>query len=94
MNIPQIVLSVLAMLLVTIASMALIGTFSRRVLGVRIGTIRITLAGLIGLAAEVGFESQFIWRQGEYTPALIPVQLGIILLGAVGFLVLAELAVS
>ena len=93
MNIPQIVLSVLAMLLVTIASMALIGTFSRRVLGVRIGTIRITLAGLIGLAAEVGFESQFIWRQGEYTPALIPVQLGIILLGAVGFLVVAELAV-
>ncbi|GAA3889078.1 hypothetical protein GCM10022381_33600 [Leifsonia kafniensis] len=49
--------------------MIVIASFSRRILGTRIGIIRLLIAGILGLAAEVGFESQFVWDVQEYTPA-------------------------
>ncbi|WP_084516147.1 ABC1 kinase family protein [Microbacterium luticocti] len=92
MSVATIVLDAVVMAAATIAAMLLIGAFARRVLGVRVGVVRIVIAGLLGLGAEVGFESQFVWG-AEYTPALIPVQFGIILFVAIAFLVLAEVAV-
>ncbi|MGN8026196.1 ABC1 kinase family protein [Microbacterium sp. 22242] len=76
-----------------IAAMIIIGVFVRRVLGVRVGTVRVILAGLVGLGAEIGFEARVVWPGGEYTPALIPVQLSIILLAAVAFLVIVDIAI-
>lgn len=81
------------MVAATVAAMALIGAFARRVLGMRVGVGRILLAGIIGLGAGVGFESRFVWGVTDYSPALIPVQIGIILLVAIAFLVIAELIV-
>lgn len=93
MSIAQSVVDVLVFGVATVVVIALIGTIVRRVLGVRIGAARVVGAGIFGLGAEIGFESQFVWNRADYTPALIPVQLGIILLVAVAFLVVAELAV-
>jgi len=91
MGVGSIIVDVIVMTAATVVAMLVIGAFARRVLGVRVGTVRIILAGIIGLLAEVGFESQFVW--GSYTPALIPVQFGIILFVAIAFLVVAELVV-
>jgi len=77
----------------TVVVLMALGTVVRRVLGVRVGIGRVVLAGLFGLAVELAFELQFLYGHQEYTPALIPLQLGIIVLGAVGFLLLAELLV-
>jgi ubiquinone biosynthesis protein len=77
----------------TVVVIALIGVVVRRVLGVRIGAARVVGAGVFGLGAEIGFESQLVWGSASYSPALIPVQLGIILLVAVAFLVVAELVI-
>ena len=89
MTLVQSILGIVLMALATIITMALIGTFSRRVLGMRIGTIRSIIAGLVGLGAGIGFAMPFANGQDQYTPALIPVQLGVILLSAVAFLVVA-----
>lgn len=93
MSIGLIVLDILIMVAATIAAMLLIGAFARRVLGMRVGVGRILLAGIIGLGAGVGFESRFVWGVTDYSPALIPVQIGIILLVAIAFLVIAEVIV-
>lgn len=91
MDIGTIVLDVVLMAVATVATMLVIGAFARRVLGMRVGIVRIVLAGIVGLGASVGFESRFVWGAAEYTPALIPVQVGIILFVAVAFLVVAEI---
>lgn len=93
MSVATVIFDVIAMAVATVVAMLLIGTFARRVLGVRVGVIRTLLAGVLGLAAEVGFESQFVWGQTAYSPALIPVQIGIIFFVAIAFLVVAELLV-
>jgi ubiquinone biosynthesis protein len=77
----------------TVVIVLLIGAFARRVLGVRIGTVRIIIAGVVALGAEVGFESQAVWSAGTYSPALLLVQFGIVLFVATAFLVVAELLV-
>ncbi len=93
MNIAQIVGNILLMSVATVLAMLLIGAFARRVLGVRVSAVRIVIAGILALGAEVGFESQAIWPAPTYNPALLLVQVGIILLVATGLLVAAELIV-
>lgn len=94
MNVMQIIGNVALMVALTAAIMLLIGAFTRRILGVRIGITRILLAGIIALGAELGFESQAVWRSGSpYSPGLLLVQLGIVLFAATAFLVAAELLV-
>lgn len=93
MNLAVIVFDVLLMLTATVVLMLLLGALSRRLLGVRMSAGRIILAGVLGLAAGVGFESQFIWRAADYTPAMIPVLFGIIILVAVTVLVVSELLI-
>lgn len=93
MNLAAIIVDVLLMLGATVALMFLLGILSRRLLRVRVSAGRIILAGVLGLAAGVGFESQFVWRSAEYTPAMIPVLFGIIVLVAIATLVVAELVV-
>ncbi|WP_417563267.1 ABC1 kinase family protein [Microbacterium sp.] len=93
MSAASIVWDVVVMVVATVIAMFVIGAFARRVLGVRVGVVRIIIAGILGLGAEVGFESQFVWASSTYSPALIPVQFGIILFVAIAFLVLAEVAV-
>ncbi|MBS1905892.1 MAG: AarF/ABC1/UbiB kinase family protein [Actinobacteria bacterium] len=93
MNLAAIVLDVLLMSGGTVLLMLLLGALSRRLLGVRISAGRVILAGAVGLGAGVGFESQFVWRAADYTPAMIPVLFGIIILVAIAVLVVAELVV-
>lgn len=92
MRVSAILINILWMTAAAVATMVFIGVFVRRVLGVRVGTVRVIIAGFVGLGAELGFESQVVWRGGQYSPALIPIQLGIILLVAVAFLVVLEIA--
>lgn len=80
-------------LVLTGVLMIVLATFARRILGVRVGFGRLLLAGVLGLGAEVGFESQFVWGKQDYTPALLPLQVGIVFLVAIAFLVIAELLV-
>lgn len=93
MDVSTIIIDIAWMTAAAVAAMVIIGVFVRRVLGVRVGTVRVVIAGLLGLGAEIGFESRVVWQGGQYTPALIPVQLSIILLVAVAFLVVADIAV-
>lgn len=93
MSTGSIILGVIGVTIVTVLFMMLLAAISRRFLGVQVGTGRIIIAGLIALGAELGFESQFVWRGGGATLALVPIQLGIIVLVAIGFLVIAELIV-
>lgn len=86
-------LSILLMTAFTVIFLIVLASFSRRILGVRIGIIRLLLAGMIGLGAELGFESRFVWDQPEYTPALLPLQIAIVFFVAVAFLVIAEIIV-
>lgn len=91
MNVATIVLDALLILSATALLMLILGAISRRLLGMRMSAARIVLAGALGLAAGVGFESQFVWRNAEYTPALIPILFGIIVFVAIAVLVVAEL---
>lgn len=93
MNAADVLVNIVTMIVLTVVFMALLAAFVRRILGVHVGLGRIVIAGVLGLAAEVGFESRFVWNQQDYAPALVPVQLGIIILVAVAFLVIAELIV-
>lgn len=93
MDVADVLLNVALMVGLTLVYLAVLAVFVHRVLGARVGIVRIVLAGIIGLAAEVGFESQFIWGKQEYSPALIPVQLGIVIFASVAFLVLADILV-
>lgn len=72
-----IVLEVIAIVSISVLTVILLGVFARRILAVRISTLRIVLAGLFGLGAELGFESQFVWNTRDYSPALIPVRWGL-----------------
>ncbi len=89
----SVVLDILVMALLTLVFMFILSGFARRILGVRIGYGRLALAGVFGLGAEVGFESQFVWNMQDYTPALLPLQVGIVFFIAIGFLVVAELVI-
>lgn len=93
MRMATVIWNVVLMSALTVVFMIVLASFARRILGVRIGIIRLLIAGVLGLGAEVGFESQFVWGMQEYTPALLPLQVGIVFFVAVGFLVLAELLV-
>ncbi|MBN9201325.1 MAG: hypothetical protein ABS61_06655 [Microbacterium sp. SCN 70-18] len=93
MNATDVLMNVITMTVLTVVFMFILTAFVRRILGGRVGIGRILIAGALGLGAEVGYESQFVWGRQEYTPALLPVQLGIIFLVAVAFLVIAELIV-
>lgn len=93
MNAGDVLMNIITMTVLTVVFMIILTAFVRRILGVHVGLGRIVIAGLLGLGAEVGFESQFVWNRQDYTPALLPVQLGIIILVAVAFLVIAELIV-
>ncbi|MFB9310840.1 ubiquinone biosynthesis protein [Agromyces hippuratus] len=93
MSTGSIILGVIGVTVVTILFMMLLAGISRRFLGVQVGTGRIIIAGLVALGAELGFESQFVWQRGPATLALVPIQLGIVVLVAIGFLVIAELIV-
>ncbi|MGH3705390.1 MAG: hypothetical protein ACRDT9_12225, partial [Agromyces sp.] len=70
MSTGSIILGVIGVTIVTVLFMMLLAAISRRFLGVQVGTGRIIIAGLIALGAELGFESQFVWRGGGATLAL------------------------
>jgi ubiquinone biosynthesis protein len=89
----QIATSIVVVTFATVVFMVLLAAIVRRVLGVPIGMLRILASGVVALAAEVAFEAQFIWNQPHSSVALIPVQLGIIVLVSMLFLVLGELVV-
>lgn len=93
MSIASILVDVIVMIVLAFVSMVVIGAFARRVLSVRVGIFRIGVAGILGLVAETLFEAQFVWPAGAYSPALISVQIGIVLFVSVAFLVIAELLV-
>lgn len=88
-----VIWNILLMTAFTVVFMIVLASFARRILGVRIGVVRLILAGILGLGAEFGFESQFVWGVQQYTPALLPLQIGIVFFVAVAFLVVAELIV-
>lgn len=88
-----VILDILVFSALTIVFMAILAAVANRVLEVRIGFIRLLLAGIVGLGAEVGFESQFVWGNQEYTLALLPLQVGIVFFAAIAFLVVAEFIV-
>lgn len=88
-----VVWDIVLMVVLTVVFMLILSGFARRILGVRIGVVRLLLAGALGLGAELGFESQFVWGVQDYTLALLPIQVGIVFFVAIAFLVLAELVV-
>lgn len=89
----DVLLRILLILVLTIVFMIVLSRVGNRFLGVHIGFVRLVLAGLIGLAAELGFESAFVWGKQDYSLALLPLQIGIVFLVAIAFLVIAELLV-
>lgn len=93
MDVGDIVTSVVVVTAATVVLIAVLAAVVRRLLGVPIGTLRILAAGIVALAAEVAFEAQFVWNQPHSTLALLPVQLGIVVLVAMVVLVLGELLV-
>lgn len=88
-----VVVDIVVLGAITIAFIFVLSAFATRILGVRIGVIRLILAGAFGLGAQIGFESQFVWGNSQYSPALIPLQIGIVFFVAIAFLVIAELIV-
>ncbi len=89
----SVIWNIVLILALTIVFMVVLAAFASRILGIRIGFGRLLVAGFLGLGAEVGFESQFVWGVQEYTPALLPLQIGIVFFVAIAFLVIAELLV-
>lgn len=75
------------------AFIVVLAMFVRRLLGVAVGLGRNIVAGVPGLGAEVAFESRFVWPDPNASLALVPVQIGIVLIIASLFLMLAELVV-
>lgn len=93
MNSVVIGLDLFGMLVAVVVAMALLSLLSRRLLGLRVAFVRLVLASMVGLAAGVAFEAEFVWDSPAYTPALVPVQLAVLIFSAVAFVVIAELAV-
>ncbi|MEG0596049.1 MAG: AarF/UbiB family protein [Aurantimicrobium sp.] len=89
----DIVWNVILMFVLTGVFVFLLSVFADRVLRVHISTFRLILGGIVGLGAQFGFESQFVWGKQEYSFALLPLQVGIIFFVGISFLVLAELLV-
>lgn len=87
--VPNIVLVSVATLLL----LAFIIVASRRILGTDLGIGRILFAGVLGLAAELSFESQVVWPSESSNFALIPVQFGILVLITIAILVVLEIVV-
>jgi ubiquinone biosynthesis protein len=89
----QVVVAVVVAVVGVVIFLLVLNTVSERILAVRIGKLRAGVAAVVGLAAQVSFESQVVWPQPSRTAALIPVQIGIMFLVAIVFLVVAELVV-
>jgi len=93
MEFAEIAGRVLLASLVAVIFIVVLAMFVRRLLGVAVGLGRIIVAGVLGLGAEVAFESRFIWQDPNASWQLIPVQIGIVLLVASLFLMIAELVI-
>jgi ubiquinone biosynthesis protein len=89
----QIVITVVVAVVGLAIFLLVLNAVSERILGVRVGKLRAGLAAVVGLGAQVSFESQVIWSQPTGRAALIPLQIGILFLVAILFLVVAELVV-
>jgi ubiquinone biosynthesis protein len=89
MNVASVVVT--AIVIVLTGSVLLVGLAvgARRLLGLQLGVVRTVLAGVVGSAAWLAF-GLAIARPQERPFMLTTVQLGIALLVAMGFLVLAE----
>lgn len=89
MNVASVVAT--AIVIVLTASVLLVGLAvgARRLLGLQLGVVRTVLAGVVGSAAWLAF-GLAIARPQQRPFMLTTVQLGIALLVAMGFLVLAE----
>lgn len=89
MNVASVVVT--AIVIVLTGSVLLVGLAvgARRLLGLQLGVVRTVLAGLVGSAAWLAF-GLAIARPQQRPFMLTTVQLGIALLVAMGFLVLAE----
>ena len=88
-----IVTNVVLVSVATLLLLAFIIVASRRILGADLGIGRILFAGVLGLGAELGFESQVVWPSDSSNFALIPVQFGILVLVTIAILVLLEIVV-
>lgn len=93
MNFVAIVLDAFLVVAATVVMVSILGVLSRRTLGIRISNSRIMIAGLFGVGAGLAFESQFVWKAEAYTPAVLPILLGIIVFVSLSFLVIAELLI-
>jgi ubiquinone biosynthesis protein len=93
MEFAEIAGRVLLASLVAVIFIVVLAMFVRRLLGVAVGLGRIIVAGVLGLGVEVAFESRFIWQDPNASWQLIPVQIGIVLLVASLFLMIAELVI-
>lgn len=93
MNFLDFVLEMFLILGATIILMVLLGAFSRSILGVRVSTSRIIVAGVVGLGAGVGFGTQVVWNNPDATGGMIPLLIGVIGLVTIATLVVAELLI-
>ena len=73
--------------------LVVINVVSRRLLGLWIGKLRATLAAVVAMGAEFSFESQVVWRAPSRTFVFIPIQIGVTVLVAITFLVVAEILI-
>ena len=88
-----IVTNVVLVSVATLLLLAFIIVASRRILGADLGIGRILFAGVLGLGAELGFESRVVWQAESSNLALVPVQIGILVLVTIGILVLLDIVV-
>lgn len=88
-----IVTHVVLVSVATLLLLAFIIVVSPRILGADLGIGRILFAGVLGLGAELGFESRVVWQAESSNLALVPVQIGILVLVTIGILVLLEIVV-
>ncbi|GLZ32185.1 ubiquinone biosynthesis protein UbiB [Lentzea sp. NBRC 105346] len=75
----------------TLAAVAVLAALARKLLGLRVGVLRTLVAGGLGLVAQTLFALAV--RPTGIQPVLVSLQLGIAILVAVMFLVIAEAAV-
>ncbi|MFC4225386.1 ABC1 kinase family protein [Lysinibacter cavernae] len=93
MGIDEIIWRVFSTACVSIVFVVVLAGLVRRLLGVAVGLGRIAIAGFVGLSTEVWFEYQFVWKDPSAGLALIPIQIGIIVIAATLFLVVLELII-
>lgn len=90
MEFADILWRVLFASVIAVVCIIVVAKFVRRLMGMTGGLGRIIVASLLGLGAEVAFESRFVWKDPSAGIALLPVQIGIVLIIATMFLVVAE----